>query len=239
MRHRTQKITKITSSLLVIVLCFFSVCCFGENQVIQSETAEEPGVVDFQEGYRHHMDGKREIAFELYNSAITKNPDLAQAYLFRGIIKAETGELGDPMKDFDLAIKANEDFAQAYYIRGLAHSENKNINAALADFNKGSSLTPFDYRYYIEIGKINSSLNNFPIAIENFEKAIKADYAILSIWIKEYESLDKIIDIDIFKFERKQKNIEHSFLLLGEARLNGGFQEEAYFCFRRALGVEK
>ncbi|MGB3419679.1 tetratricopeptide repeat protein [Dolichospermum sp. FACHB-1091] len=60
----------------------------------------------------------QEIPIDDYNPAIKINPNDANAYYNRGVVRYELGDKQGAIKDFNQAIKINPNFPQAYGNRG-------------------------------------------------------------------------------------------------------------------------
>ncbi len=88
-----------------------------------------------------------DLALELYNAAIDKDPDQAEMYNVRGFFKLNRLELNSDVaisavKDFDRAIKLQPDFADAYINRALALSYLGRHLRACYDYQVAKSLNP-------------------------------------------------------------------------------------------------
>lgn len=88
-----------------------------------------------------------DLALELYNAAMDKDPDQAEMYNVRGFFKLNRLELNSDVaisavKDFDRAIKLKPDFADAYVNRALALSYLGRHLRACYDYQIAKSLNP-------------------------------------------------------------------------------------------------
>ncbi|RNA67381.1 tetratricopeptide repeat protein [Prosthecochloris sp. ZM_2] len=54
-------------------------------------------------------------AFEDFTTAIDKDPEFAEAYLNRGFVHGNRGELEDALADFNKAIELDPDYLEAYF----------------------------------------------------------------------------------------------------------------------------
>ena len=77
-----------------------------------------------------------------FNQAIALDPNLARAYLNRGIIYGTLKDYSAALADYTQAIALNPNYAKAYYGRGITNRNLKDYPAALADFNKSIVLDP-------------------------------------------------------------------------------------------------
>lgn len=108
-----------------------------------------------------------------FNIAIKINPNLAEAYLSRGILLFLTNELNKALGDFNQALRINQDDPQAYLNRGLAYKKLNNKEAAIQDYNKAIRLDPtyleaYQNRFflYASIGKNEAALDDCNKMIE-------------------------------------------------------------------------
>ena len=88
-----------------------------------------------------------DLALELYNAAMDKDPDQAEMYNLRGFFKLNRLELNSDVaisavKDFDRAIKLKPEFADAYINRALALSYLGRHLRACYDYQVAKSLNP-------------------------------------------------------------------------------------------------
>ena len=94
-------------------------------QTIKLPSKDAEGVL--KKGIIHHRLGDEKSALANFNRAIQLQPDLARAYLERGILLSGSDLGGDgpyqrtqkALPDFNRAIQLNPNFAEAYLERGL------------------------------------------------------------------------------------------------------------------------
>ena len=117
---------------------------------------------------------KYDDALNDYNSAIKLNPNLAMAYLERGIFYATVKkDYNQAIFDFDKSLKMNYYFAEAYLYRGLAYAETKNYRQAVSNYNKAIAINPDYAEGYNNRGLIYRQLKQYDKAIVDLNKAIE------------------------------------------------------------------
>jgi len=87
--------------------------------------------------------GQHSKALEDYASALSINPDLAEAFLNRGNTYVFLGRFDSAVEDYSMAIELEtRKLHAAYFNRGLAYEGLKNLESAFADFSKALELSP-------------------------------------------------------------------------------------------------
>ena len=89
---------------------------------------------------RKHPLEQNEDAITDYDAALRLKPDLAEAYINRGIAKAALNRHGDAIADYDQAIRSTPDYAEAYCKRGTAKAALGLNDEALEDFETALKL---------------------------------------------------------------------------------------------------
>ena len=114
-----------------------------------------------------------------YGRAIRLNPDLAEAYNYRGVSKAALGQNDDAIADYDEAIRLKPGLAEAYTNRGVSKAALGQHDAAIADHDEAIRLK-LDYAdAYYNRGNSKAALGQHDAAIADYDEAIrlKPDYA--------------------------------------------------------------
>src|ERR1700753_2381987 len=78
-----------------------------------------------------------------FNAALTRDPNLAPAYMSRGAVMLRTGRYQEARADFTRAIDLQgSDLHVAYFNRGEAQEASGNLVAAYHDYRKAQELAP-------------------------------------------------------------------------------------------------
>ena len=106
--------------------------------------------------------------------AIELNPELADAYLFRGAFYSDKGEFDRAIEDLNKGIDLKPNFASlAYNDRGTVYLKKEEFDKAIEDFNRAIELGPvFAAGVYRNRGIAYMDKGEFDKAIEDFNKAI-------------------------------------------------------------------
>jgi tetratricopeptide (TPR) repeat protein len=106
--------------------------------------------------------------------AIELNPELADAYLFRGAFYSGKGEFDRAIEDLNKGIDLKPNFASlAYNDRGTVYLKKEEFDKAIEDFNRAIELGPvFAAGVYRNRGIAYMDKGEFDKAIEDFNKAI-------------------------------------------------------------------
>ncbi len=129
----------------------------------------------FLSAYQKYENKDYQGALADYNRAIAINPDDADAYYNRGILKES--KLNDPrgaLADFNRAITINPDYANAYYNRGILQERLDDPQGALADLNKALQINPQLANAYAGRGLVKAKqLNDHPGGIADLRQAAR------------------------------------------------------------------
>ena len=127
----------------------------------------------FQFGIDSYQKGRYEDAIKDYDQAIILNPQYADAYNNRGIVKDDLGDFAAAIADYDEAIKLNPKYANAYYNRGIAKDNLGEYAAAAADFSETIRLNPKDADTYYNRGNAKTRLGEYTAAIADYDEVIR------------------------------------------------------------------
>ena len=109
-----------------------------------------------------------------YNRAIQLNPNDAQAYYNRGLIRYEQKNYPGAEADFSQAIGINPLDEQAYYNRGLTRYRLKNYPGAEADFSQAIGVnSELAAQSYHNRGLVRYEQKNYPGAEADYTQAIR------------------------------------------------------------------
>ena len=131
-------------------------------------------------GCEKYEGGDYEGAIADFDNAIQLKSDYANAYLGRGIAKADLRQDLAAIADYNTTIQLKPDYAYTYYMRGITKGRLGQHFAAITDYDTAIRLKP-DYAdaYQMRRGTVKGHLGQYFDAIADCDTAIrlKPDYA--------------------------------------------------------------
>lgn len=109
-------------------------------------------------------------AQENFEKAVELDPNLAEAYYFRGRVQLDDKKAD---ADFTKAIELKPDYAEAYFRRGLKSDLSNDRVAALRDYNKAVELNPGFIDAYMARAVLYLLDNKGAAAIADYTKVIE------------------------------------------------------------------
>lgn len=128
--------TTIYSSLRQMLAVGVDVKVKPPNVVATAPTADDFYLKANEKYYQKDYKG----AIADYTEAIRLNPNFAEAYNNRGLVRNELGDKQGALADYNTAIKINPNDAEAYNNRGIVRYELGDKLLAIADLQKASEL---------------------------------------------------------------------------------------------------
>ena len=133
----------------------------------------------FEKGYRHTVNNELDSAIEEYTSAISLNPDYAEAYNNRGIsyynrgpMTSDRGQFEQAMKDFSKVIALKPESYSAYFAQGAIFIYKEEYDKAIKELNKAIALNPDEGVAYVGRGFVYSKIKQFGNAVADYNKVI-------------------------------------------------------------------
>ena len=124
-------------------------------------------------GDRLYRRQKYKEAISEYDHAIRQDPDRAEIYYQRGLVKFDLGQYEEAVTDFYMAIDRKPDYAEAYFQRGLANAENEKYRESITDYDEAIRRGLDTADVYYNRGDINARLQEFVAAAEDYDEAIR------------------------------------------------------------------
>ena len=120
--------------------------------------------------------GDVDEALKALDVAIAANPESAyEAYYYRGLIKAEQGDIQGGVDDLTKAIEKNPHMAAAYAARGSLYLTLDRPSSAIKDFSKAIELDPKHAANYVNRGQAYLSLDMVDLALKDLQKALELE----------------------------------------------------------------
>ena len=112
-------------------------------------------------------------ALEAYDAAIKLNPQLAEAYNNRGIVRYDMGEFSAAIDDYTTAINLKPNYAEALNNRGNAYAALERFAEAERDLTAAVKLKDNSAVIHNNLGSVHLSQGKFDAAISEYERAIQ------------------------------------------------------------------
>ena len=117
--------------------------------------------------------GASQNSIEDYDAVIQLAPDFADAYINRGYVRKNFGDLEGAIKDYDTAIRLGDDYAYVYINRGIAKSDLGDKKGAIKDYDRAIRLDPAYTDAYFKRGSVKADLGDNKGAIEDYNMMIR------------------------------------------------------------------
>jgi tetratricopeptide (TPR) repeat protein len=112
-------------------------------------------------------------ATELLTEALKGNPDLAPAYVLRGLAHAAKDRYDEAIKDFTRAYELMPNDERPLLLRAATYQEKKDFDRAIIDFTEVLRKKPEDEAVYISRGLCYAQKEDDDKALADFEQAVK------------------------------------------------------------------
>jgi tetratricopeptide (TPR) repeat protein len=126
-----------------------------------------------KQGYNQLLRGDFKDAAQSLTMAIRLQPNLAEAYQWRGSAYYGLGDLQSALRDFNQAIRLKPNLAEAYVGRGFAYYGLGDLQSALRDSNQAIRLKPNLVEPYVSRGSAYYGLGDLQSALRDFNQAIR------------------------------------------------------------------
>jgi len=147
---------------------------------------------------------------ELYSRIIEIDPNIAEVYNNRGILRKEMNDLDGALQDYNKAIELNPNDADVYNNRGILRKNMNDEEGALQDYNKAIELNPNDADVYNNRGILRKNMNDEEGALQDFNKAIELNPNDADVYNNRADLYLKMND-----FDKALADVNHSIDLGG------------------------
>ncbi len=129
-------------------------------------------VNEFAKGNEFSFRKEYERALSFYDAAVKLDPQLAEAYNNRGIVKYELGQFSEAVKDYTQALKLKSNYADALNNRGNAYAVLEQFQNAEKDLRAALKLNDKSASIHNNFGNICFSQNKFNAAVDEYTQAL-------------------------------------------------------------------
>lgn len=109
-----------------------------------------------------------------FSEAIRIDPKLVEAFMRRGSMRGEMGDLDAAIRDFDEVIRLQPGYSPAHYNRGVARQFMGNFDAAIVDYNEAIRINPSYFEALANRGVSRELKGDRNGAMTDFNAAIRA-----------------------------------------------------------------
>jgi tetratricopeptide (TPR) repeat protein len=141
---------------------------------------------------------------EFADAWVRADPDLADPYRWRGLLRSQLNDYKAALPDFNAALKLAPQDARALFHRGKAYAALREADAALNDFNRALAITPNDADILEERGRLRAERGSLTEAIEDFAQAIQIDARRSVAWRRRGEAHRKLGHFDLARQDFSQ-----------------------------------
>lgn len=201
MKPETYK--KILHTAIFVLLFAFLTGCAASPDKLYSD-----GKVDYEKG-------NYEKAVDNFTQALTKKPDLIDAYYQRGLSYLKLGQTDKAKADFTTVIEKKPDFTFAYIKRGEILKDGNLIGDAMKDFEKALELSPKNSRALNFMGECQVKMLEPEKALELFKKSVESDpqygdafYNLARYYLEQDGNSQKALENFILADKKKPNNSE-------------------------------
>ena len=110
---------------------------------------------------------------------LEENPNDPSAYVYRGLVNYERGDLENAQADLQKASDIEPMNSDILFDLAIVQEKNKNFDEAIRTYSKFIEMHPKNEFAYYNRGKIKLAQKNYDAAIQDFEKNFYADTCIV------------------------------------------------------------
>ena len=124
------------------ILGIFAALMLSTTLAIATTTTTATTLSNFEQGQKLVQENEYASAIEYFDKAILEDPKNVDAYLERGVAKAELDKYESAIEDFNKAIELAPANSDAYLGRAAVYSEIGYNESSFKDLNKAVELNP-------------------------------------------------------------------------------------------------
>ena len=176
---------RVSAAVLITALAFVFLmgtsCSFSED----SENAN----YWFRSGKIHSNAGVFSEAIDCFSKAISIDPEMADAYYYRGYCHYRMVQYDQAISDFKNTLKLGTNYSEkTYYYMGRTYYKMENYEEAIKSFTNAIEINPEEADYYYKRASSYYNLNIIDEAEKDYREACglgKYDGCIRVEWIYE------------------------------------------------------
>jgi tetratricopeptide (TPR) repeat protein len=129
----------------------------------------------FERGLAYYNNGKYFFAADEFSEAIRQDPNLAAAYVNRGVTRMRLGEINAAIEDYNRAIQLKPSDPAVYFSRGNALVAAGQYGPAIEDFSRAVELSPVMAKAWFNRGTARSLAGQQEAAMSDWLHAIEVE----------------------------------------------------------------
>ena len=160
----------VIKSLSLILFSVFSYSCSNSSEAF------------LDKGRELLKAGKPKEAISMFNNAIDKDEENAEAFNARGVAFFEQKDYQSAQFDYEKAMALNPDWYKPVFNRALLRVAKQDLEGALSDYNLAIQLDSNQSEIYLNRGTILAENQKYSAAMKDFELASKLDSTNKNAW---------------------------------------------------------
>jgi putative PEP-CTERM system TPR-repeat lipoprotein len=137
------------------------------------QTAPESAIAHFELGAGLLFDGQREAANRQFETALSLDPSLEQASMFRLQAISESEDIAGAIADAQEYVKQNPDSVHGHTVLGQKYLANEQVDEAIAELKEALSLVPGDPEANHTLAKIEQQRGNTEASRAYYQAVLK------------------------------------------------------------------
>lgn len=138
-----------------------------QTYIVQKNDAEEV----FREGMNKIEQGDFKGAIDDFTAVLKLNPNVPDAYYFRGLARDLLEDNEEAIKDYSEAIRLDPKNTYAYNNRGTVYAELKDYEKAIADYDSALEKDAENANAYYNRALAHTAIGKSENALADFQKA--------------------------------------------------------------------
>ena len=126
---------------------------------------------------------RKQEALNLTEKVLRSNPNYAEAYVIRALIRLHFNDIIGSIDDAKKAVSLKPHLTQIWQLLGSLHYKNKNLSGAIAAMEKLHELEPTDINCMANLGEFLRQDERISEAITILEKAAEMAPKNITIWV--------------------------------------------------------
>ena len=193
-----------------------------------------------EKGRELHKVGDLAGALMDFNEAIRIDSDYPDAYMQRGLVKADRGDVDGAIDDFNRTLERSPDHVQAFYQRAIANEKKDDFEGAIADLTKVIQESPEFPEAYFRRAQLQFELKHYDEAIGDYTSVLELDKSQLSALVSRGRAQSRKGDLeaaleDLTRAIREDETYSAAYHYRGGIKILLGQIDKALLDYNRAI----